>query len=341
VDPIVALDHAIVTENVRAWRALADVPVRAVVKGDGYGWGYRALVDALEGEVAAFCVADADELHELRRHTATPAIVLGDVPHDRLLSALAEGALANIGTAADLEIAQRWAQRRHVPLRVRVGVRPAAAWSGLSLDEIRALAPLLARAAAQVEVWSHITDYENRAAQRALFLQAVHMVRESGADVAATELASTFVLAADGAMGSHVRIGVGLFGATGGVGIPGVRCALRVVAPVTRVDRLSETIRVGYGERTVGAGTDVATARCGYADGLPQSLAGSDGILSVGMQYVTVAAARTDSACSRVVLLDDTMSLDAFATRAGRSAHDVVTAFGNAASARAVHRRSE
>ncbi|MBC5798777.1 MAG: alanine racemase [Candidatus Eremiobacteraeota bacterium] len=339
--PTVGLDRAIVTANARAWRAFAGVPLRAVVKGDGYGWGYRALVAALEGEVEAFCVADADELRELRRHTAAPAIILGDVPPEQLPRALAVGALTNIGTAVELDLAQRHARDRDVPLRIRVGVRPAVTWSGLSLDEIRAFAPLLARAGAQVEVWSHITDYANRTVQRSVFREAVEILRRSQVDVAETELASTFPLAGDGALGSRVRIGVGLFGATGGIAVPGVRCALNVIAPVTRVDRLSATMRVGYGERLAGAQTDVATARCGYADGLPQSLAGSDGILSVGMQYVTVEAARTGRGRSSIVLLDETVSLDEFAARAGRLPHEVVTTFGNAASAHAVHRRPE
>jgi len=333
VHPAVTLDRAIVTANVRAWRAFAGVPVRAVIKGDGYAWGYRALVNALEGEVDAFCVADADELRDLRRHTATPAIVLGDVPLARLAGVMADAALANIDTPAALTIAQHHATSHAVPLRVRVAVRPAAAWSGVSLDEIRSFAPLLAQARAQVEVWSHITDRQNRDAQRALFSEAVRVLRAAQVDVVDTEIASTLSLAADGALGSRVRIGIGLFGAAA---VSGVRCALRVVAPITRVERVREDTRVGYGSRTVDAGTSIATARCGYADGLPATLSGYDGIVSVGMQYVTVREPRIEPGRSHVVLLDETTNLDGLAAQAGRSAHEIVTAFGNAASARAV-----
>jgi len=343
--PAVTLDHAIVTSNVRAWRAFAGVPVRGVVKGDGYGWGYRVLVDALEGEVDAFCVADADELRDLRRHTATRAIVLGDVPLARLAEVMAHAALANVDTPAALTIAEHHAKSHAVPLRVRLGVRPAAAWSGLSLDEIRSFAPLLAQARAHVEVWSHITDWQNRDAQQALFSEAVRVLRAAQVDVVDTEIASTLSLAADGALGSRVRIGIGLFGAAvatgadsanGAAAVSGLRCALRVVAPITRTERVREDTRVGYGTRTVDAGTRIATARCGYGDGLPAALSGYDGIISVGMQYVTVGESRIEPGSSHIVLLDETTNLDALAARAGRSAHEIVTAFGNAASARAV-----
>jgi alanine racemase len=80
-------------------------------------------------------------------------------------------------------------------------------------------------------------------------------------------------------------------------------------------------------------GETLATARCGYADGLPQALEGADDILSVGMQYVTVRAGRLDASQGQLVLLDGEADLDAFAARSGRLPHEIVTAFGNRARA--------
>jgi alanine racemase len=80
----------------------------------------------------------------------------------------------------------------------------------------------------------------------------------------------------------------------------------------------------------------IATARCGYADGLPKTLAGADDILSVGMQYVTARASRLDGSAAQLVLLDRSSSLDAFAARSGRLPHEIVTAFGNCARANGV-----
>ena len=139
-------------------------------------------------------------------------------------------------------------------------------------------------------------------------------------------------LASDGAQGAAVRLGVGLFGATGGVAVPGVRCALLVTAPVVRIERLATATRVGYGADKAPEGSMIVTARCGYADGLPPGVAGSDGILSVGMQYVTALASHLNGEGTNLTLLDATSNLDAFAAQAGRLPHEVVTAFGNAAS---------
>jgi alanine racemase len=80
-------------------------------------------------------------------------------------------------------------------------------------------------------------------------------------------------------------------------------------------------------------GETVATARCGYADGVPKGLEGADDILSVGMQYVTVRASRIDASSRQLVLLDAQSDLDEFASRSGRLPHEIVTAFGNRARA--------
>jgi alanine racemase len=217
-----------------------------------------------------------------------------------------------------------------------VGLRPAAGFSGLSLDELRTFAPALAAAGAQVELWSHITDWEQREQQAATFTYACTIVREIGVNVVATDLASTLPLAAGIGAGSPVRVGIGLFGATGRLHVPGVRCALKVIAPVVRIERHSAGTRVGYGGTMLRMGESVAMARCGYADGLPKSIAGADDILSVGMQYVTVRESRLDASASQVALLDHTSDLDAFAAQSGRLPHEVVTGFGNCARANGV-----
>lgn len=323
--PRIALDASTVTANARAWQAYAKTPLYAVVKGNGYGWGTETLVKALDGNVDAFCVSDDQELAELRKYTATRAIVFGSVRFERLEAVLAANALPTISTEPELELALR------LGARVRLGLRPATAWSGSSLEQLRGFAPRLAQADADVELWSHITDFDRRAEQVARFDEAVRVLRAAGVRVVGTDLASTMPLASDGASGAATRVGVGLFGATGGNDVPGVRCALRVGAPVVRIERLAEDSRVGYGNGVVPAGTEIATARCGYADGLSREIAGSDGVISIGMQYVSSYADRLNDTRTELVLLDESSRLDAFASRAGRLAHEIVTAFGNAA----------
>jgi alanine racemase len=341
VQPELSLDLGIVVANARAWRAFAGVPLYAVLKANGYGWGLSGLARALEPIADAFCVSDADELAELRRHSNKRAIILGSVEPDRLAQVLQSNASPSIASEMEFEVARNVLAQIPAELSVRLGLRPAASWSGFSLAQLRTFAPGLAAAQARVQLWSHITDWDNRAEQLQNFERAVTVLRELGVQLEGTDIASTFPLAADGANGSAVRVGIGLFGATGGPSVQGVRCALRVIAPIVRTERHSAGTRVGYGGTMLRMEETLVTARCGYADGLPNGLAGASDILSVGMQYVTVRAPRQDASRSsnaraEVVLLDDSTNLDAFAAQAGRLPHEIVTAFGNCARANGV-----
>jgi len=338
--PQVTLDAATLEANARAWQAFAGVPVWAVVKGDGYGWGIGRIVAAVGGVSAGFCVSDEDELRELRRYTAAPAILLGAVPPERLAAVLNLDATPTIGTREELELVREVARSRGRRPCFRIGLRAAAAWSGLSLSEIGLLAADLACADADVEVWSHVTDRERRSEQIQRFEDALRIVRAAGARISSTDVASTFTLASEGARGTRVRVGIGLFGATGGPRIPGVRCALRVAAPVVRAERLAEDMRAGYGSLTLSAGETIAVVRCGYADGLPRSLAGSRSMLSIGMQYLTLHLPGEQTLPPALSLIDEATDLDALATEAGLLPHEIVMGFGNSACARASTRPS-
>jgi alanine racemase len=336
VQPDLSLDLDILAANARAWCAFAGVPLHAVVKGDGYGWGYQRLIHALEGIADGYCVSDAEELREVRKYTQAPVIILGSVEPDQLAEAYRAGAQPSIGTPTELEIARNVFTSLGKPLRVRVGVRPAAAWTGLSLEGIRTFGPALAQAGALVQLWTHITDLENFRTQIETFRAALAAMEAAGVQLEGTDVSSTFPLAAEGTLGSLVRVGVGLFGATGGFPVSGVRCALKVTAPVVRIERHGAGTRIGYGGTMLVDGETVATVRCGYADGIPKSLAGADDILSVGMQYATVRASRLDPENGELVLLDGEADLDAFAARCGRLPHEIVTGLGNRARASGV-----
>lgn len=322
--PVLTLDTSIVAANARAWQAYAGTPLYAVVKGNGYGWGIGTLARALDDVVEAFCVADEEELRALRAHTSKRAILFGSVPERDLEGILALNALPTMTSLDAFTIAYRCASR------IRIGLQPATSWSGSSFDELRAFAPHLAALGNDVEMWTHLTDWDHRSEQHQRFEEAVRVLRDAGVRVVATDVASTTPLANDGPYGATMRVGVGLFGGTGGQDIPGVRCALQVSAPVIRIETLSEDARIGYGDELVPRGTEVAVARCGYADGLSREIAGSDDIVSVGMQYVSAYARRLNDTRTALTLLDATTSLDAFAKRAQRLPHEVVTAFGNA-----------
>lgn len=332
--PQITLDGPTVARNFLAWRALAGVPVRPVIKCNGYNWGYAQMIQILDPLCEEYCVADFDELLAAREFTTHPIVILGTTAPERLGEALDAGAIVNVQSAQDLAAVKAWSARNGRRPRIRVGVRPAVGWSGLDLAAIEVLAPLLAESALSLEVWSHITSAGDTERLRDRLVQAAHSLRTHGAVVAGTDIASTYPLASGGAMGETVRVGIGLFGATGGAVLEGVRCALRVVAQVVCADRVEAGTKVGYGERKIGQDGKVLTVRCGYGDGLPKGLASASDTLSVGMQYTTIRVPDEALDRSAVALLDQDTNLDAFAAAAVSSPHEIVTAFGNARSDR-------
>lgn len=328
--PRITLDSATVAENFRAWQAFAGVPVRPVIKCNAYNWGYERLIAVLDSLCETYCVGDFEEFKAARRFTKHPLVILGTVPVAQLLETLEDGGIPTIGSLEEIDVASRWAGARGTRARVRVGVLPAAGWSGIDLATIEMLAPNFAASPLDIEVWSHITDPETGARQKARVAQAVQSIRSPGGRVVATDLSSTHPLALHGANGQNVRVGIGLFGSTGGPPVPGVRCAIRVSAPVTGVAFLRAGTKVGYGDVKLQQDGYVVTARCGYGDGLPKGLANSSDILSVGMQYVTMRAPHEPFEETEISLMDADTNLDDYAAVAGVGPHEIVTAFGNA-----------
>ncbi|MFN2448371.1 MAG: alanine racemase [Candidatus Baltobacteraceae bacterium] len=322
MQPLIALDGETLAANARAWRTFcAPAQLYAVVKARAYGWGLERVVPVVEPFADAFCVSDMEELRELRAHTAKRAIVMSGVAAGDFPELKQSNATASLEHAADVAAAMQAGS-------VRLGVRPAAAWSGFSRRELEALAPVLAHSGAAVSLWTHLTEPAAAAEQLTAFQAVEAMLRTARVHIAGTDVASTFPLAAGCRAGSAVRVGIGLFGATGGARVPGVRCALRVSAPVVRIEELAAGTRLGYGGTMLSMTERIATARCGYADGLPKTLERTDDILSVGMQYITVRAARVDQERAFVRVIDLSTDLDAFAAQAARLPHEIVTALG-------------
>jgi len=332
VRPSISLNGEIVAGNFSAWSAYAGVPVRSVIKCNGYNWGYKQMIDILDPLCKEYCVADIGELAAARVFTNHPIVVLGATAAGRIAEALDANGIPTINTREELAAAVTWFERTGRRPRIRVGLQPAIGWTGMSLAQIEELAPQLAASGFSTEVWTHITDMDETGRLRDRLAQAAHSLRCHGANVVASEVASTYPLAAGGAMGDTARVGIGLFGSTGGSHIEGVRCALRVSAPVVAVIPVKAGTKVGYGQRKIGQDGSVLTLRCGYGDGLPKSLANTSDILSVGMQHTTVIPPHEPFGEQVVALIDEATDLDAFAAAGGVSPHELVTALGNAQS---------
>ncbi len=145
--PRIELDEDVVRRNARRWREHAGAPVWAVVKANGYGWGAARLMRALEDEVAGFFLADADEARSVRGISRLPIALLAEAPIDQTAALLDDGVIPNVASLESLAAAAGWATGRGRPARIRVGIVPAAGWSGLLEDADRAVCASCSRPA--------------------------------------------------------------------------------------------------------------------------------------------------------------------------------------------------
>ena len=298
----------------------------AVVKADGYGWGAARLVRCTEPEVEGFFAGDAGEAREIRPLTRRPIAVLTACGPDETVALLEEGFVPNVASLDALAAAGRWARGHGDPARIRVGIVPAAGWSGLLPDAVEAFAKAAASAHVEIELWTHLTAPELWAAQHARFDAAVAQFKAAGARVTGTDVASTLPSARESQRSSsRVRIGVGLFGAS--FDGPKLRCAIRIDAPVTDVLPAGAVASAGYRSAERIDAPWLAVVRCGYSDGLPSRLAGFNKIVSVGMQYAVLARTGPEKVGGTFRLLDESSDLCMFLANTGITPHEFVVGF--------------
>ncbi|MBV8423883.1 MAG: alanine racemase [Candidatus Eremiobacteraeota bacterium] len=314
--------------NVERWRAHAGVPVWAVVKADGYGWGAQRIVRLLDDLVEGFFVADADEAGALRDATQRPIALLAATSAEQISELLDRGVRPNVATLDALSAADLWGRSHFQLPRIRVGIVPAAGWSGLLEDAIRPFARAAGESAVEIELWSHLTAPDLWESQRRHFAAALGCFREAGARIVGTDVAGTAVCAAEGPRNdSLVRIGIGLFGACGS-GL-GLECAVAIDAPVTDILRSDSVESAGYrGPERVNTPW-LAVVRCGYSDGLPSRLAGTNGIVSIGMQYAVLARNDPERVGQTLRLLDSSSDLSRFLGNTGINPHEFIVGLRN------------
>lgn len=325
--PRIELIDSAVRANARRWREHAGVPVWAVVKAGGYGWGANRIVRAVNDDVEGFFVADAREAREIRALTTRPIGVFAACSADETIALLRDGGIPNVASLEALAAADRWARARGAAARIRVGIVPAAGWSGLLEDAIDPFSRAAGEAHVEIELWTHLTAPELWSAQRGRFEAAQRRFAAAGAAIAGTDVASTFSSAREGRSSENrVRIGIGLFGAS--LGGPQLECAIRIEATVTDVLPSDAVASTGYRAAERIASPWLAVVRCGYSDGLPARLAGADDILSVGMQYAVLARNAPERVGQTIRLLDASSDLGMFLENTGISPHEFVVGLG-------------
>lgn len=316
----------VVRRNAMAWRAFAGVPVWAVVKADGYGWGARRLARVLDDAVEGFFVSDADEARDLRTATSKPVALLAAGDADETTRLLDEGFIPNVASLDALAAADRWGAAHGGRARIRVGIVPAAGWSGLLPGAVGPFAQAAGRARVEVELWTHLTAPQLWAQQRSLLAEAHARFVAAGATIAGTDACSTASSAGEGHSASAlVRIGIGLFGAS--MGGPRLECALRIEAPVTDVLRSDAVSSAGYRGVVNLPLPWLVVVRCGYSDGLPTRLAGTNNIVSIGMQYAVLSRSAPQRVGETLRLLDETSDLCMFLENTGITPHEFIVGF--------------
>ena len=319
--PRIELDDDVLRRNARRWREHAGVPVWAVVKADGYGWGAVRLMRVLEEDVAGFFLADADEARRVRGITRRPIALLAEAPLDQTAGLLDDGVIPNVASLESLAAAAGWASGRGRRARIRVGIVPAAGWSGLLADAIEPFARAAAALPVDIELWTHLTVPELWPSQLERFNAARKRFVSAGVNVAGIDVAGSLAAAARPQSGdSLVRIGIGLFGAFG----EGLECAVRIDAPVTGVLRSDSVPSAGYRLPERVSKPWLAIVRSGYSDGLSLRLAGTNNIVSIGMQYAVLARNEPERVGQTLRLLDTSSNLCMFLENTGISPHEFI-----------------
>ncbi len=329
--PEIWLDANTLRRNVRAWRErAAGAAVRAVIKSDGYGWGFATIVRAIDDTVDGYYVSDADEFESVRDLTDRPIATLAAVAPMRIGSLLERGGIPTLATLAGVRTAAAWARASGKRARVRLALRSALGWAGIDPGEVPAFAAALGGADLDVEFSSHVTDRSLRGEQTRVFDAALRRLRAARVTVVANDLASSAPLARRReSRRTHVRLGVALFGARFGSRVAAAS-AIRVRAPLVEVHR-ARGQRTGYGTQRAPHDGFIAVVRCGFGDGFPCIRDERNGILSVGMQFTTLR--RPQAPENDIEVMGESTDLDALAALAGISVHHLVVALGLASRA--------
>ncbi|WP_028457864.1 alanine racemase [Chloroflexus sp. Y-396-1] len=281
----VHLDLTAISDNVRALRTHAGVPLMVVLKGDGYGHGAaRVARAALWAGAEMLAVATLGEGRALRAQGIhAPILVLGYTPpwqvaeaiHLDLMITLFDGDTAQALSNAATEI------RR--PARVHVEVDTGMARLGLAPAEV---APFLTwlRDLPAIEVVALYTHFARAdEADPTPTEQQLARFQTLITELTAAGLRPPLIHAANSAAtlrfpASHfdmVRPGLACYGLAPGAAVPllpGMRPALSFYSEVAQVKEHPPGAPISYGGTFITARPSrIATIPVGYADGLRRS----------------------------------------------------------------------
>lgn len=294
--PEIVVDVAAIRANARTLRAVAGVPLIAVVKADGYGHGMVAAARAArEGGADWLATATLEEALALRdAGLEGPVLCWLTLPATDWAAAAVAGIEPTAYSVADLEAAD-------------------AAWAGLAraVEGVDGLAPglqlkvdtglsrggataaewpdVVARARRGEQegrwritgIWSHLAcadepEHPANDRQEAAFRAALDVAEAAGLRPALRHLAnSAATLLRPSARFDAVRCGIALYGLDPAPDVEhgtALRPAMTVRAPLVLVKDVAPGDGVSYGHRWVAErATTVGLVPVGYAEGLPRA----------------------------------------------------------------------
>jgi alanine racemase len=351
--PVLTVDPAAVSTNVRRIAGRTTAAVMAVVKADGFGLGAVEVARAaLAGGATWLGVTSLDEAFELRSAGFEEPVLSWLNPVDAAFAAAVDRSVdVAVPSRAHLDAVARAGGGARVHLHLdtgmaRDGAEPSA-WAQLCR------AARAAERAGRVRVvglmghlaCADLPGHEANHVGRARFAWGVEVARAAGLRPRHRHLAATSATLTDPR--SHhtlVRMGAGLVGID-----PSRTTALRgpvtLTAPLVGVRQVSAGTPVGYGHTwRAHRMTTLGQVPLGYADGLPRAAAGQAEVLvrgrrcpvvgRISMDQVVVDLGDAPAALGDVVTVlgpgdDGEPTLRDWADWSGTIEHEVVTGFGS------------
>lgn len=277
------IDRSLLEENIEKILARASVPVIAVIKADGYGFGLAQMTDILKAHgLRMFAVTEIEDLPVLRGRldAEDDVLVMRSTALEDELSAIAEaGCIATIGSPRALEAAVRVAGRHGAPLRCHVKVDTGFSRYGFTPDEIDGILACYKADALQVEgIYTHLSsafaDTVLTKAQVGRLCDVARRIEAAGFDPGMRHAAnSPAFYNVEGCQLDAVRIGSAFTGRLITQKATGLNRIGYLEARVIDVRTLSASARWGYGGRVqVKRDTQVAFVSAGTREGFGVSV---------------------------------------------------------------------
>ncbi len=325
--PVAAVSRKNIQYNASTVCALAQRPLIAVVKDDGYGHGAVEVARALSGIAESFAVATVYEGAELRTAGISEDVLVLTPPlnAEEVVLACGHRLTLAVTSLASLNLILR--SSAGFPVRGHLAVNTGMNRFGFRPERVRHACRTAQANGVNIEgVFSHYYDPLDVSAlnrQRTVFQEAASEVREFFPD-AVRHIAATGGVLAGGELFDAVRVGIALYGylPSGFGGALALKPAMRLYATVAQSGTFTGG-GVGYGS----ANKDykkLHTLRLGYGDGIFR--AGGLGVGDLCMD-ACVREGRADFGTKKCVLQD----VSAYAERNGTIAYEALVQMGKRA----------